>query len=298
MSTFASAAYRELGATLRGLREDAGLTLTELANRLGLPLTTLSRMETGRRVSSTTDVIQHVVGCGLPYPLAQDLFEFTRMAERKQGYYLSDQGIGGSLQSLVYHESCAENSIIYEPQVVHGLLQTPEYARAIISDINSDFADEQVDGAVRTRMERARILSLPEPAWFTFYIHEQALRLQIGTPEVMHEQLLHLVLTAATENVTLRVVPSAAGGRSAIGGPFHLMEIPRYPTVIYLENLSDGGLILDQPEYVRSYYGLMPRLADVALDEGQSREFVAALADEYDRGSHLNGADVVAQEHV
>ncbi|GAA2991487.1 helix-turn-helix domain-containing protein [Actinokineospora diospyrosa] len=295
MST--SAAYRELGATLRGLRENAGLTLTELANRLGLPLTTLSRMETGHRASTTTDVIQHVVGCGLSYRKAQELFEFTRMAERQQGYYLSDQGIGGSLQSLIFHESMADYTVGYEAQMVHGLLQTPEYARAMISSVDADSTPDQLDGAVRTRMERSRILAVPEPAWFTFYIHEQALRLQVGTAKVMHEQLLHLVFTAARENVSIRVVPSAAGERSVLGA-FRLMEFALHKPIVYLDNLANGGLIIDEPAYVRGYYELIPKLEGIALDEEQSREFAAGLADEYDRGSHWDGADTMAQEQL
>jgi hypothetical protein len=67
---------------------------------------------------------------------------------------------------------------------------------------------------------------------------------------------------------------------------------------VYLENLRDGGLVLDDPDYVYSYHELVPMLADVALDEGQSREFAADLADAYDRGSQRRVADVVAQEQL
>jgi hypothetical protein len=293
---YASAAYRELGTMLREVRVKAGLTATELARMLGCPLPTVSRMENGRRMSTTTDVIQYVVMCGMTSPQAAPLVEFTRMAERKQGYYLSDERIGGSLQSLIFHESSAAHSVIHEPQVIHGLLQTPEYARALVTAINSDAAEDWVAGVVRTRMERHRILHLPDPAHFTFYIHENALRLPVGADEVMHEQLLHLVLTAALDNVTLRIVPSAAGARSVFGGAFHLMEFPEDRPIVYLDNLGGGGLILEDSGYVRSYYDLMPIFADVALDEGQSREFAAGLADEYDRGSQRGVPDVLAQE--
>ncbi|MBM7774344.1 transcriptional regulator with XRE-family HTH domain [Actinokineospora baliensis] len=298
MSSYASAAYRELGATLRRIREQAGITGNELAIRLGLPPTTISRMETGRRVSTTTDVIQYVMPCGMTFGAAQPLIEFTRLAERRQGYHLSDQSIGGSLQSLIFHESIAETSVIYEPQVVHGLLQTPEYARAMVTAVNSDFTEDQVDGVVRTRMERSRVLALPEPARFTFFLHENALRLPVLPAEVMSEQLLHLVLVASSDNVSVRVVPSGFGGRSTFGGAFHLMEFRQYSPIAYLDNLGGGGLILDEPAYVQSYYELMIRLDDVALDEGQSRVFVADLADEYDRGSQPDGTDAMAQEQL
>jgi hypothetical protein len=168
-------------------------------------------MEHGRRPSTTTDVILFAVVCGLNMTEAKPLLELVRRAERKQGFYLSDERIGGSLQSLIFHESQAEHSIIYEPQVIHGLLQTPDYARSYITAVDSGDAEEMVAGVVRTRMERRQVLYLPNPARFTFYIPEQALRLRIGTDAVMYEQLLHLVLTAALDNVSVRIVPSAAG---------------------------------------------------------------------------------------
>jgi transcriptional regulator with XRE-family HTH domain len=292
---YGSAAYRELGSMLRRVRAKAGLTATELARMLGWPLTTISRIENGRRTSTTTDVIQYAVMCGVRLPDLKPIVEFTRLAERKQGYYLSDERIGGSLQSLIFHESSAEHSIIYEPHLIHGLLQTPDYARARILSFNPDIAEETVAGGVRTRMERRQILYLPNPARFTFYIHENALRLRVGTDEVMHEQLLHLVLTAALDNVTVRIVPSAAG---EFGGAFRLMEFQEHRSIVYLDDLRFGGLILEDPDHVNSYYECVPMLDDLALDEGESREFAADLADEHDRGSQRGVPDVLAQEQL
>jgi transcriptional regulator with XRE-family HTH domain len=278
---YASAVYRELGEMLCQVRLRVGMTETELARRLGWSLTTISRMENGWRTSTTTDVIQYVAMCGLKWREVRLYVEFTRMAERKQGYYLSDERIDGSLQSLIFHESSAAHSIIYEPLVIHGLLQTPEYARAHITAVDTDTTENWVAGVVRTRIERQQILYLPNPARFTFYIPEQALRLQVGTDEVMQEQLLHLVLTAGLENVTVRIVPSTTG---AVGA-FRLMEFREHRPIVYLDALRFGGLILEDPSYVNIYREHVAMLAEVALDEGQSRERVAELADAYDRGS-------------
>lgn len=291
----ASAAYRELGGMLRRVREEAGLSSTELARKVDWPLPKISRMESGKRPSSTTDVILYVVVCGMNLTQAQPLLELTRRAERKQGYYLSDKRIGGSLQSLIFHESMAEHSIIYEPQLIHGLLQTPDYSRARIIALDSDLGEERVAATVHTRMERRKVLYLPNPGRFTFYIHEEALRLRIGTDAVMHEQLLHLVLTAALDNVTVRIVPKPAGPFS---DPFRLMEFHEHRSIVYLDNLRFGGLILEDPDYVNSYRELVPVLAGVALSEGESREFAAELADAYDRGSQRGVTEVLAQEQL
>jgi hypothetical protein len=287
----ASAAYRDLGGMLRRVRENAGLSGAELAQLLGWPQPTISRMEHGRRPSTTTDVVQYVVACGMKLREAGPILEMTRRAVRREGYYLSDKRIGGSLQSLIFHEASAKHSITYEPLAIHGLLQTPGYARAHIAAVNSDIAPDRVEGAVRTRMERRQVLYSPNPRRFTFYLHERALRLRIGTDAIMQEQLLHLVLTAALDNVTVRIVPSAAG---TCGDAFRLMTFDEHRPIVYLDHLLFGGLILDDPDYVTSYQELVPMLAEAALDEGESREFAAELADAYDRGSQRG----VAQEQL
>ncbi|MBP2326312.1 transcriptional regulator with XRE-family HTH domain [Kibdelosporangium banguiense] len=292
-----TSAYRELGRLLLRIREDAGLTAAQLAHGLEWAPTMISRMENGRRMTTTTDVVQYVVKCGLTLREARPLVELCRIAERKQGYYLSDKRIGGSLQSLIFLESSASHSIIYEPQVVNGLLQTPRYTEALIAAID-DLDEDWVASVVRTRRERQRILYLRNPARFTFYLHEQALRMPVGSEVTMHEQLLHFVLTAALENVTVRIVPIKAGARSVFGGAFRLMEFDEYRPVVYLDDLGGGGLILEDSDYVRHYYERMTMLADIALDEGQSRECVAELADAYDRGSQEVVADVLAQEQL
>jgi transcriptional regulator with XRE-family HTH domain len=292
-----SSAYRELGRQLLQIREAAGLTTRQLADKADVTKTMISRMENGRRISSTPDVILYVMHCGLTLIEAKPLVELCRIAERKAGYYLSDPKIGGSLQSLIFLESSAKQSIIYEPLLLPGLLQTSNYTRARLIAVEPDITKEQQAGAIRTRVERQRILSLRNPARFTFYIHEQALRLRVGSDELMAEQLLHLVLTAALGNVSLRIVPSAAGARTVFGGPFRIMEFEEYRPMVYLDSCT-GGLIIEDSDLVRSYYELMPMLSDVALDEGQSREFAADLADAYDRGSLGGVADILEKEQL
>jgi hypothetical protein len=288
---YASAAYRELGGALRRVREKAGLSGVEFSRMIDWPLTKISRMEHGWRTVTMTDVILYVVVCGMTLPDAEPIFELARRAERKQGFYLSDERIGGSLQSLIFHESMAEHSIIYEPQVIHGLLQTSDYTRARILALNPNAAEETLAGGVRTRMERRQVLSMPNSPRFTFYLHEQALQLRVGSEQVMHEQLLNIVLTAGLDNVTVRIVPRGVG---PLGDGFRLMEFEQHRPIVYLDYLRFGGLILEDPDYVTSYYELVPMLADVALDEGQSLEFAAELAYAYDRGSQRS----VAQEQL
>lgn len=293
----ATACYRELGAELTRLRKAKGMTGDDIARRAAWTRTKVGRMETGYADSSVVDVIHYVVLCGLTLPQAADILELARIAERKQGYWLSDKRIDHSLRSLIFHESSARLSISYEPLLVPGLLQTPAYASARIAG-EPGMASTDVKAALRTRMERQRILRWVDAAQFTFFVHEQALRLQIGSPAIMQEQLLQLVLTvAALDNVTMRVVPSYLGERSAFGGPFRVLEYTEHRPLVYLDH-TRGGLILEDRQYVEDYTRLLPELSAVSLDAGQSRSFTAALADEYDRGSQPDAAHHVEEKQL
>ncbi|MGH3756207.1 helix-turn-helix domain-containing protein [Actinophytocola sp.] len=278
----ATACYRELGAELRKRREAAGVTAARVADETGWDRTKISRIESGRVGIGTVDVIFYLAACGVYRPQAKDLLQLCRTAEHHQGYWLSPHGewLPGSLNTLIYHEATADRSISYEPFVVPGLLQTPAYARGWIAR-SAPRLSRSADEALRIRMERRAILHRRRPAEFVFFVHEQALRTQVGSATVMHEQLLHMVLMAALGHMTLRVVPASA----QFGGSFRLFEYRTHAPLVYLDGFLTGVFIEDGDVVGDYYRHLMPELRAIALDTGESREFAAALADEYDRGS-------------
>ncbi len=292
-----TACYRELGAELVRIRKAARIPGEVVARRTGWSRTKVARIEHGMLDSSVTDVVHYIVVCGVRLPDAEDVLELARLAERKQGYWLSGEPGAESLRSLIFHESAASRSISYEPQLVPGLLQTPRYARSQIEG-QPGITPAEMAAAIRTRMERQQILRWVEPAQFTFFVHEQALRLRVDSCAIMVEQLLHLVLLAALEPVTLRIVPSAAGERSAFGGSFRMFEYEKHRSLVYMELARGGGLFLEEPQYVEDYRRLLPAPTTIALDEGQSRSFVADLADEYDRGSPSDVARHLEEEQL
>lgn len=290
------ACYRELGAELRKRREKAGLSSFSVADTAGWNRPRVSRIESGHIGTSVVDVIHYLGICGVFGPETRDLIRLCEDAERRLGYWRPSQSEGDSISSLIFHESTATRSVSYEPLLVPGLLQTPAYARARIA--RRAGTPEEVQPLVKTRMERKTILHRRNPARFTFFVHEQALRLKVGCAETMHEQMLHIVLLAALDHVTLRVVPADAGEKSLFGGSFRLMEFQDHTPLVYLDSVR-SGFFLEDREYVRDYQQLLPELRAVALDEGQSRKFTADLADEYDRGSRKRHADIyqLEEEH-
>jgi transcriptional regulator with XRE-family HTH domain len=291
-----AACYREVGAELVARRTAAGLTGQQMADISGWTRTKVLRMEKGDARTSVTDLIHYLVQCKVTLPDMQPILNLARTAEHRLGYWLSDRRIGNSLSSLIYHESAARQSIGYDPILVPGLLQTEWYMRARIA-AEPGVPLAEVEANLRTRVERQRILQWRSPTRFTFFVHEQALRLCVGSPAVMHEQLLHLVLMSAVDHVTLRVIPSAAGERGIFGGPFRFLEHVKHEPLVYLDTVN-GGLFLEDRRYVADYWQLLPDLDEVSLDEGESRSFAADLADEYDRGSQPDAADHLEEEQL
>jgi transcriptional regulator with XRE-family HTH domain len=287
-----TARFRELGEELRRIRTKANLTGLEMAHRTGWGTTKVSRVESGHMKVSEVDLIHYLGACRVFPPQANALLALCQDAHRHSDYWLETQGdhLEDSIKAMIYHETTCGSSTAYEPQVVPGLLQTESYARAMISRYSSR-DDDNVEFCVRARMERQQILRRPIPPRFDFFVHEDALRLNVGGASVMHEQLLALVLMSGLPSVMFRVVPSSA----VFGGAFHVYRFADHQPLVYLDAYI-GGFFLEDQTFVDNYRQLVPAIADVALNEGQSREYLAALASEYERESEQPDAHSRVEE--
>jgi hypothetical protein len=136
---------------------------------------------------------------------------------------------------------------------------------------------EEIDGRVLARMERKSLFEPPKRARFSFFLHEFALRLPVGGNEVMSEQLHHLLEMAVRFNVTIRVIPAVIGAHAAIAGQFKMMEFPEFNPVVYLDS-ETASLFLEEPGEIAAYRRVSETLATTALDEGESKDAIAALA--------------------
>jgi hypothetical protein len=145
------------------------------------------------------------------------------------------------------------------------------------------------------REERQQILHRPRPGYFIFYIHEQALRLRVGNHNAMHEQLLKLLFIAALPHVTLRVLPASAEILAMFGNPFRLFEYREHNPLIYLDHVG-SGLFLEDRDFVADYRRLLPKISSVALDEAESRMFIADLANGLDQGSRKRDVGIYQLE--
>ncbi|MGH3898701.1 MAG: DUF5753 domain-containing protein [Pseudonocardiaceae bacterium] len=174
----------------------------------------------------------------------------------------------------------------FQATVVPGLLQTTDYARALIREMGTT-PPEEIEDRVAARLGRQGLFGRERPARFTFFIHEFVLRLPVGGSAVMLEQLQHLLRKATRPYLTLRVVPAALGGHAAAAGSFTLLEFAEFRPVAYLES-ETASLFLEKPEEIAAYRRILALLAETALDEGESTELIATLASELyaDREDH------------
>jgi transcriptional regulator with XRE-family HTH domain len=292
-----SARHRELGAELRKRRLAAGVTVRHVSEDTGWNRAKVARVESGKYPTNPVEAVLYLGACGVYRAQALDLLQLSREAENGSRYWLSPHGewLEDTLSALIYHESTAVRSTSYEPFVIPGLLQTAAYARAQISQGPQPPAE--IEALVRVRVERQQLLRRPRPARFIFFLQEQALRLRFGSDAIMHEQLLHLVLMAALDHVTLRVVPASTDERTTFGSAFRLLEYRRHDPLVYLDNIC-SGLFIEDRDYVADYRRLLPELEAASLDEGQSRMFAADLADAFDRGSARDaGIYELEEEH-
>jgi transcriptional regulator with XRE-family HTH domain len=283
---------------MRKLREAAGLTGRQIGYKTGWDPTKVSRIESGQVHIDVADLTWYLGVLRIPHDQAVPLIDLCRQAKGHCGYWLTDHGdqVPDAMSSLIYHESTATLRSSYEPQLVPGLLQTERYARVVIGR-QAAHTKADVEASVQIRLERSRVLGR-RGRRFVFYIHEHALRLAVGGADVMHEQMIALALASSAPTVEMRVVPISAGADSALGGAFVLFEFEEHAPLVSLDTSVATSFWLEDRDYVASYGELMADLADIAKSVEESRSFVAALADEYDRGSSTDVLHRVEEEQL
>ncbi len=270
---------RELGDGLRKAMKDAKLTGKQVARMLTWSPSFVSLVLSGQRGTSESDIALFLGLCRVEAPERERLLALFRERDIPGWLQRYGSGLPKQLVTLISHENQAVAISGFEVTGVPGLLQTAEYARAVISrGVNAP--PEEVEDRVAARLARQSLFSRERPARFTFYLHESVLRLPVGGPAVMAEQLRHLQRMSMRSYLTLRVVPIALGAHAAMTGAFYLMEFATIKPVAYLES-ETSCLFLEEREEIQAYRRVLGALADTALGEEESRKLIAALATEF-----------------
>lgn len=267
---------RELGTALRHAMEQAGLSGKQTAYKLGWSPSRVSRLLTGQLGATEVDVSAFLATCQVTGPARDRLLRLTR--EQSTPGWLQQHGsrLPEQLKTLVDHENGAVEITDFQAVVVPGLLQTGDYAQAVISRIANVPAAEVTD-RVRARLGRQSLFTREHRPNFTFYLHELVLRLPVGGPAVMSEQLHHLLRMSVRSYIGIRVIPAAFGAHAGTAGSCRLMEFAEFKPVVYVEEETAGHFLEEAPE-IAAYRKIFAALANAALDEGQSKDLIARLA--------------------
>jgi transcriptional regulator with XRE-family HTH domain len=271
-----------LGSALLKIRKAAGLTIDDVSARTKWPPAKISRIENGVVRAHWGDVADLL-----------DLYQLTDGAQREALVGLArsarEQGWWHAYGATLNHPfadllgleaaSCAIST--YESQVVPGLLQTPEYALAMVGASRVWERPEDVATFVDIRTARQAVLTRSEPINLWAILGEAVLRQRVGGSEVMRGQLRHIREMATRPNITIQVLPFSAGASTGMYSPYVVLEFPQpgLGKVVFLENLT-GGLYLETEEEVGRYTLAFDHLRASALPTEESMKLISAVAGE------------------
>ncbi|MBD0709393.1 MULTISPECIES: helix-turn-helix domain-containing protein [unclassified Streptomyces] len=272
---------RRLGQELRRLRESKNMTAEQVADRLLVSQSKISRLENGRRSISQRDVRDL---CGV-YEVEDERMvdSLMQMAKdsRQQGWWHAFGDIPYSV--YIGLETDAESLRMYEPQIIPGLLQTHAYAEAVIAGALPESTPAEIEKrvTVRTRrQERVRDAERPLRLWAV--IDEGALHRVVGSRQLMVEQLEYLIEQAQLPHVTVQVLPFEMGAHPGISGQYSILEFPDTSdsSVVYIEGVT-SDLYLEKTQDVGKYSVMYEHLRAQALNVEQTRDFIAEMARKY-----------------
>ncbi|OQD55780.1 transcriptional regulator [Streptomyces phaeoluteigriseus] len=272
---------RRLGQELRKLREDKGMTAEQVADRLLVSQSKISRLENGRRSISQRDVRDL---CGVYEVEDQRIVDsLMQMAKdsRQQGWWHAFGDVPYSV--YIGLETDAASLRVYDPQVVPGLLQTRQYAETLISGALPETAAAEIEKRVQVRMRRQERISAEEnPLRLWTVMDEAALRRIVGDKSLMRDQLDHLVEQSRLPHVTVQVIPFDMGAHPGLNGQYAILEFPDAAdsSVVYIEGVT-SDLYLEKPNDVQKYSVMYEHLRAQALNVDQSRQFIADIAKKY-----------------
>ncbi|MBU2670005.1 helix-turn-helix domain-containing protein [Actinoplanes bogorensis] len=269
---------RRLGVELRRHREAARVTIDMVAERLGCSTSKVSRIETGHTSASPGDVSAMLDIYRVTDGIKQELVQIAREARQKGWWHPFSTVLSGAYVGL---EAAARSLRTYESQVVPGLLQSEEYAIAMIRAARQGDRDLEIEQRVRVRMERQSLLIQDDPIDLWVVLDEAVVSRPVGGDEVMRDQLARLITAARLPNVTLQILPFAAGAHAGMDGTFSILEFEEEgdADVVFTENAT-GGLFLEKAEELSKYISIFETIRSTALLPEESIGMIEMLVEE------------------
>lgn len=264
---------REFGKRIRDIIEQTKLTHRKLAEAVGWDEAKLSDLIHGKG-GVTEPELMLLLGYLRTNPAeTRSLVELYRET-RLNGYLqIPEDGIPDQVRILIEQELLANAITAWSAMLIPGHLQTTDYMRALVEKGTTN-KEVDYEDVIQARIERRRLFHYSRK--FVFYIHESALRLPVGSPAVMKDQLIHLLGVAERSYVSVRVVPTALGGHAGASGSFVQLRYEKFDPVIFIESKT-CCLFLDDRASLDTYASVLKLLDAQALDEQESKELINSI---------------------
>lgn len=269
---------RELGVRLRSMRLDHGLTVEQVAEQLLCSPSKVSRMETGQRAATPRDVRDLCALYGVTDPAERDhlmgLARESRQVSWWQAYALPYTTYVGLEQEAAWMR-------IFHSAVAPGILQVADYTRAIHQVGIPPFDSARIEERVKERGTRRLVLDRPEPPRLDVILDEAVLRRPIGGPQVMREQLGHLIEVSQRPNATIQVLPYAVGAHPALESDFVILDFGgQARQVVYVEGLV-GQIYMERAQDIQRYEQVFGRLRSMASSPQESVDILVTVREAY-----------------
>jgi transcriptional regulator with XRE-family HTH domain len=270
-----------LGTHLRRLRESRGITAKQAASEIRSSESKISRIELGRNAIREIDVLDLLTLYRVSTEEKEQLLSLAEQANRPGWWHRYHDILPDWFQAYVGMEEAARSIRIYEPQFIPGLLQTEEYAAAVIA--LGDFPIEEAERHVVLRKERQRRFREGRLKLWVI-VDEAALRRPVAGTSTQIEQLRYLLQQSSTTNLTLQVIPYGVGGHAAPSA-FSMLRFAEHdlPDIVYVENLT-SALYLDKQVEVDRYLLAMERLSIVAHVPHRTPDILSTIIGELEAG--------------
>ncbi len=272
-----------LGKALQQLRSEAGMSGAEVAGQMGFGAAKLSKIERGQAPVTKADLhlFFDVLGVNEDVrPTLSELGAQSRRPRRNRTTTFEQELPGKNFERYLGLEEIAIGIKDWHPYLIPGLLQTPEYARALIS-ANSLLLPDQVDHLVQLRMERQKALRRDcDPLRLWSIIEEHALRRAIGGNKTRDAQLLHLLDMGSKPNVDIQVIPDDAGAHAGLDGAFAILDAGNHlPPVVYIDSRGMNTYVEGVTE-LAAYKAAYDQVQSSALSPVKSAAAITAILEE------------------
>jgi transcriptional regulator with XRE-family HTH domain len=273
---------RQLGAELRRLRERARRTVSEMARELRWSESKLSRIETAATGIRDADLGRLLAAYKIGDQERARIISLAGMSRQRAWWEAYGDALLDPLETYIGFEAEASAIYAYDATILNGLLQTAEYASAIIRTLSIGERPDVASQRVAVRMARQAVLSRDPAPRLSVIVDEAVLRRPVGGADVMHRQLMRLQEVSQQPQITLQVLPFAVGAHRGVDGSFSILEFPNdadHP-LVYCDGMT-GGVFRSKPDDLRRYWMSLESLRAAALPPPESSEFIAEVMRSY-----------------